>query len=788
MAALAFGRSAYAADAAPIHDNEVTEVVVTAVRGKAAEVAPVKSSLQATQPEAVITRQFIEEWAPRVGDFTTSSSLAPSMVSVPNPNGPGATDGAKIAMRGFTDGQFNVTYDGIAWGDTNGPSHHSNSFFPNSTIGGIVIDRGPGGATDLGQAGFGGSLNLFSLPFENHFTVRQTATAGSFGTYQGVTTLATGPIAALHDANFVMNVMEYKTDGYLTHSPSAGFNQFIKFKAPVTSHFSITGLYTRNYDDYYLSDTSTPGTVADTTAHGKRFALSNDPTQQNYWKYNYTSKQTDFGYIRENADFGRGFSAENTSYTYWYTNSTESGANTSFDTALADAGGTNLAKDDVVTLTPQGSYPAPGKGYTDQVYGLPGYIKRNEYRVRGDVLKFYKDFDFGRLTVGGMYEVAKSERYIIDIDLLNNQPDYREKAPALMGPSGCGSLPVQTNGACETPLNINYDEYSGWHQYQAFTQFDWRPIDGLTITPGVKYVNFQLYVAAPEEAVKGSQNPSYTSGTYTKTLPYLTANYHIKPTWSVYAQYAQGFLVPNIGAYYVQAPSQNKVVPQLSTNYQIGTVYSAGKLTFDADVYYIDFKNKIQTETILTGNDVGETYDTNSGGATYYGVEGEATYLLPAGFSIFANGSSNSAIGKDDLVNPGNDGHQLALVPLWTAALGFRFQHHGLFRSDDELIVGLDGKEIGPQYETAASGKAAPTGLIGPFAQADMTTTYKLGNYAIEVQVLNLGDSQAITSFKGSALIAGTNRPATTIAEGGAANLFTYQVGRSFQVTLKAAF
>jgi len=41
----------------------------------------------------------------------------------------------KADSASFQDGEFNITYDGVAWGDTNGPSHHSNSFFPSSTIG-----------------------------------------------------------------------------------------------------------------------------------------------------------------------------------------------------------------------------------------------------------------------------------------------------------------------------------------------------------------------------------------------------------------------------------------------------------------------------------------------------------------------------------------------------------------------------------------------------------------------------------------------------------------------------
>jgi len=95
---------AHAADRAATTDTdppEVEAVKITAPVGKAADAAPVKSSLKATEPQAVITRKFIEEATPRVGDFTTTAMLAPSMGGVPNANGPGATDGAKITMRGF---------------------------------------------------------------------------------------------------------------------------------------------------------------------------------------------------------------------------------------------------------------------------------------------------------------------------------------------------------------------------------------------------------------------------------------------------------------------------------------------------------------------------------------------------------------------------------------------------------------------------------------------------------------------------------------------------------------
>ena len=49
-------------------------------------------------------------------------------------NGPGLSDGgAKNTLRGQADGNFVMQYDGIPFGDTNGPSHHSESDLPTAS-------------------------------------------------------------------------------------------------------------------------------------------------------------------------------------------------------------------------------------------------------------------------------------------------------------------------------------------------------------------------------------------------------------------------------------------------------------------------------------------------------------------------------------------------------------------------------------------------------------------------------------------------------------------------------
>ena len=95
-------------------------------RGTAASVAPTQANLNATQPQSFISRSYIEESTPPTGNFNTITSIAPSVAATPSVNGPGLSD-QKMSMRGFQDGEYNVTVDGIPFGDSNGPTHHSTS-------------------------------------------------------------------------------------------------------------------------------------------------------------------------------------------------------------------------------------------------------------------------------------------------------------------------------------------------------------------------------------------------------------------------------------------------------------------------------------------------------------------------------------------------------------------------------------------------------------------------------------------------------------------------------------
>lgn len=683
--------------------EEVEQLVVRAERNRAVAAAPSKSTLEAVQPQSIVSRTFIDAVIPETGDFVSIANITPSASGV-SYNGPGLSEG-KVVMRGFQDGEYNVTFDGIAFGDTNDPTHHSTAYFPKSTIGQLVVDRGPGAAGDLGQANFGGAIHMFSRTLKSNFGFSQSGTIGSWNTMNLVTELQSGEISQMGGLKLGLTLQEGRSAGALTNSRIASENQALKAQLPLFEKYRLTLFTSLNHNVYNQAD-SNGATLAQVAQYGKSFGLNNDPKTPQYAGYNRTRKMTDFTYVRFEGPAIGGFTVDNTLYSYAYINRT-------------------LSALDVTDQTPLGTKAGP-KGNLD----VAGYTKLNLYRVYGDIVRLNRDFSFGTLKVGGLYEVASTKRALFDLDLTLNVPDKREKGG---------------------PGNIQYFEHSGWDQYQLFADFDWRPFNGLTVTPGIKYVSFKRNV----DADVGSKTflPTHTSATYDNTQYFLTANYRIQSDWSVYAQYATGFLIPPLKAFYVPNTTLNDLKPQTSTNYQLGTVFQRGHFTLDADVYQVDFKNKfIQLGSGATA------YYTNMGGAQYKGVEAQAAYAFDFGLSVFANGSVNSA--KDNATNL-----TIAKAPKMTAAFG------ALYRSD-KIEASLIHKITGDQWAVAGEASAYK---ISAYDQTDLTLAYKVtSNVKAKLGIYNLLNNRDVTGISTGKTAAGDQ--------------YFFQPPRSYQVTLSAAF
>ena len=185
--------------------------------GGVSAVAPAKAYLQATQPQSVIDRTFFEDAKSPISDYTNIAAIAPGVSGGISANGPGLSE-AKNTIRGFKDGEYNITYDDIPFGDTNGPTHHSTAYFPASIIDHVTVERGPGNASNIGQATFGGSVNLYSLVPSNDFGISTFDSIGSWNTRLDGLTINTGTIGELGGSKLIVTGQEMNSDGYLTNS------------------------------------------------------------------------------------------------------------------------------------------------------------------------------------------------------------------------------------------------------------------------------------------------------------------------------------------------------------------------------------------------------------------------------------------------------------------------------------------------------------------------------------------------------------------------------------------
>ncbi|CAN5205401.1 hypothetical protein BH10PSE13_BH10PSE13_00390 [soil metagenome] len=738
------GTPAHAAGTSADADQAIGEgsnIVVTATKPN--EAAPVTASLKATQPQAIISRSFIEDSLPATADFNQIALISPSVSNFGGVNGAGLSE-SKAQIRGFQDAEYNITYDGVPFGDTNDPSHHSNTFFPSNTVETLVVDRGPGNASNLGIATFGGSMNLFSRATREDPSAELKASYGTWNTWLTRAVLQSGAIDKLGGTEVMLSGQHIESDGARSYSPFKSNNIFGKVMIPIGPDVKLTLLGTYNENSFNQPDKDgvTSGQKA---LYGKNFSLNNDPNSQSFYGYNYTHKTTDFEIVKLEANLSPTATFENRAYTYSYDNETVSGNDVTLFAAATPTSAADIAAANTVVLTPGGA----------KTFGVPGYTKSNKYRMWGDIAKTrVKLADFATVTVGAWIEHGDTYRQQRDVNLGTLARNYIEKAV---------SNPVTK---ATTPADIKFDQDSETNHSELFAELELRPFPGLTLTPGFKHVDFERKInAAYNQTTRFEQ---HISNNYKADLPFLTVNYAVNDHFATYAQFAKGFLAPPLSVLYVANPQLSTVAPQKSTNYQAGFVYHGSHLSLDADIYYIDFNNKF---TSFVSPVPGEgTVFVNQGKAVYKGVEGQATYAFANGLALFANASRNYAKTNND----GVAHSQVPNAPQWTAAGGVLFKH-------GPVSFSLIDKFTGPQFATDGED---PRYRISGYNTAILSARYSFGIFRVDIEVNDLFNSTHATNI--SAGKAYTDP--TTKAVSQPYDQYFYQPGRSVTGDITVSF
>jgi iron complex outermembrane receptor protein len=639
----------------------------------AVDQAPMGNTLDATSARTEISNTVMTNFMAPVADFAEVIQQAPNAFSL-NPNGIGLGQG-KSFFRGFSDGQYTITFDGIPFEDTNSPTHHSWASFPRQWISSTDFDRSPGLSSDFGPTNFGGSINLKSPELKADPNIRGTISYGSFNTKLLSLDIDSGLLGPHKRDSVLANVNAMDSDGYQTYNyqqRDAGFGKYQHRFSPLSS---LT-LYGGVVDIWNNTPNTTNPTAAQVAQFGDNFLLDNTPLLPNgtpdpyYYKYNTYHVQTDFEYAGYTADLGAGWKIETKAFTtrYWNKQFYQNGS--------------------TVNLT--SSKPS-------------GVDKLNGYRHAGDTLIVYKETKWGIFRTGGWYDWAYTDRYQVPSNIITQQ---------------------------DTPFG-NFHEHFITESIQPFGEFEWHPLSKLAVTAGIKAADYYMSLVQYQDNGKTVGCLGGVATTYPSTagpfagaplclggaqfaahrinwnnwLPNINARYRVYRGWSVYGQFAEGSVIPPSNVFDV--PGGNVLTPLKPTvakTYQAGTVVQNNRWTLSGDFYYVHFQNGFDS---YTDPATLEPVYVPTGPSNTKGVEAEGNFAVGHGLSVYGNvsfGSAKYATGP----NYPNGGQWVANTPSNIEGLNVLWQH-------GNWDVGLTYKRVGQYYNDNGSLSYLINGIKLPY-------------------------------------------------------------------------
>jgi iron complex outermembrane receptor protein len=263
--------------------NEQVTVEAEASNSLAAQQAPLDARLDQRSARTEVNERFINNYLAPIADYSETTQMAPGTFSV-NSNGIGLGD-SKSYFRGFSDGNYDITFDGIPFEDTNSPTHHSWAFFPSQWLGGVDFDRSPGTASTVGPTPFGGSINLLSKPLTERMDIKGGVSYGSFNTLLVDGAMNTGSFGPGKKMRLMVDVHHLTSDGFQTYNHQERNAGSLKYAYRISDTRVLTG-----FAGVIHLNTNTPnfkGPLRSQVATlGYNYLLNNDPTSAAYYKYN----------------------------------------------------------------------------------------------------------------------------------------------------------------------------------------------------------------------------------------------------------------------------------------------------------------------------------------------------------------------------------------------------------------------------------------------------------------------------------------------------------------------
>jgi iron complex outermembrane receptor protein len=695
-------------------ESVATTITVSETVSLAASTAPSGNTLEATSARTEITPEFIKNFMSPVADYAEIVNYAPGTFSL-NPNGIGLGQG-KTFFRGFSDGEYTMTFDGIPFEDTNSPTHHSWANFPSGWTTGVDFDRSAGLASDIGPTNFGGSIHLLSPQLYPDPDILATVSYGSWNTRLLQLDADSGFFGPDKKSSFLMDMQQLLSAGYQTDNFQKRVAGYGKYQYRFSDHTSLT-LYGGLVDIWTNTPNTTNPTSAQVAQYGDNFLLqgneflSTGAPNPYYFGFNFYHVQTDFEYAAFNSDLGNGWKFDTKAYTtrYWNKQNYQNG----------------------VTVNLTTSKPS-------------GVDKLNGYRHAGDTVTLSNASKWGIFRTGAWYDWAYTDRYQVPSNIETWQ---------------------------DTPLP-NFHEHFVTQSFMPFAEFEWHPMQKLVITAGVKAADYNMTLnqyqdngktvgclggtAATDPVTKapiciGGGAFTTHSQNWNNWLPNLSARYFLRNNWSTYAQFSEGSVIPPSAVFdTLNGNPTTPAKPQLAKTYQVGSVIKFRRWTLDADAYYVHFQNAYDSYIDPLTN---ELVFIASGPINTKGIEAESNVIIGWGLSLYLNASMGSAKYQESRGFP-NGG-------LWEANSPKNVETIALLWRHKNWDLGFLDKRVGTMYNDNGSLVETINGIplpipvnqaitIQPFTLLNFNANYTIKNQSwlrgsrIGLAINNLADSHNV--------------------------------------------
>lgn len=725
--------------------------------------ATVKSLLDAASPRTEISSIYIREFTSPMTDFSDITQAAPGTMSF-SVNGIGNGQ-AKTWFRGFKDGMYTMTWDGVPFQDSNDPSHHSWAYVPAPAISYIDFDRSPGTASDVGPANFGGSIHMFSPKLSNAMQMRGEASFGSFNSKQYLGQFNSGLFAG-DKANFWFEGHHQNSDGYQTanyQQRTAATAKFL-YRLSDKNNLAIVGTT-------ILVDANTPNNDATRRQlfhHGDNYLmetnkyLANGSLNPQWYQYYTYHIPTNFEVVTLDSDLGRGWSSNLKTYTYSYSNHQHY----------------QSKQDSDQVTTPLPADVTDGQGLsaiTESLSSNSGINKLNQYNRIGEIATVSSASRYGVLRFGSWVEWTTTHRYQVGSD-----PRTWVDSTALK--------------------DLKFHEKFWTDSIQPYLEYQYVGLPKWTITAGIKSAFYRMTLQQfADGKTVGSLNGNafvFHSANYNSWLPSIAANYRIRSNWSAYGQYGRGSVIPpskvfdSTGAQVGTLPK-----PTVADTVQGGSVFRINRVSLDADVFHVHFQNNYTSYTDSTGY----TYYYAVAPSNTLGFEGEGNVAVTRALSLVLNGTAGQAKYEAADAYTTSSGSAFAATPsYWVENAAHDTESAGATYQTRSLNMGFFNKRIGTRYDSAGNATATINGVkttlgtgqnitYDPFWMSNIFVNYTLHKNTffdgskIKFSINNLFDNHDLVSVSSTNYSAAPLVPYTKSAS----DQLNLLAGRSVMVTFQ---